>query len=373
MRAVWFGGRSLELLDNDLTRWLGATVSIISSWLAITFGAALIRAQSAKRATGHGLWTLISGMLERTHQLLPLGLSLLLLVQWLAMSEALEGVLEGTAAVALGAQAGLYLGGALNFFLARQAAMRAEQREVLTSFAVLKVIGHVMIWLVVIIVVLANLGVNVTGLVASLGVGGIAVALAAQKILGDVFASISIVLDRPFEVGDFIAVGDFMGTVERIGMKTTRVRGLGGEQQVFANADLLESRIRNFQRLSERRVVFTIGLCFGSPVEKLRQVPDLAKRAVEAQQQVRFDRAHLARFSESSIDFEIVYYVLQSDFNAYMDVQQAIYFSLYESVHALGLDFAFPTRTLHLDSVPERFDPRFRSNGASSTPSHSRV
>jgi small-conductance mechanosensitive channel len=341
-----------RLLGDDLTRWAAAAASAFGIWLIVTLMVSIVRFRAAKRATSdHGIEALVTGVLGRTHHLLPLGLSLLILARSIEMSEALRSVLEGIAAVLLGLQAGFYLGAALDFFLGWQAAKRADQRDAVTSFAILKMVGHVVVWTLVAILILANVGVNVTGLVASLGVGGIAVALAAQKILGDLFASLSIVLDRPFEAGDFIVVGDFMGTVERIGLKTTRVRGLGGEQQVFANTDLLESRIRNFQRLAERRVVFTIGLCYDSPLEKLRKVPDLVRGAVTAQQQVRFDRAHFVRFGESSLDFEIVYYMLTPDYNAYMDAQQAINLALYESVRALGLDFAFPTRTLYLSSI----------------------
>ncbi len=168
---------------------------------------------------------------------------------------------------------------------------------------------------------LDNLGVDVTALVAGLGVGGIAVALAVQSILGDLFASLSIVLDKPFVIGDFIIVGDLLGTVENVGIKTTRVRSLSGEQLIFSNADLLNSRIRNYGRMYERRVVFTVGVTYDTPRHKLE---------------------------DFSLDFETVYYVQDPAYNLYMDIQQAINLELYQRFADEGIEFAYPTQTLFL-------------------------
>jgi small-conductance mechanosensitive channel len=209
-------------------------------------------------------------------------------------------------------------------------------------------VGRVAVWSIVLLVLLDNLGVDITTLVAGLGVGGVAVALAAQNILGDLFASLSIVLDRPFVVGDFLNVGDFLGTVEKVGIKTTRIRSLSGEQLIFANNDLLGSRIRNYGRMQQRRVVFSIGVTYQTPPEKLAAISDMLREAVEAQQDVRFDRAHFAKYGDFALIYEIVYYCLSADYNRYMDVQQAINIRIYERLAEAGVEFAYPTQTLYL-------------------------
>jgi small-conductance mechanosensitive channel len=183
---------------------------------------------------------------------------------------------------------------------------------------------------------------------ASLGVGGIAVALASQNVLGDLFASLSIHFDRPFVVGDFIIVDDLLGTVEQIGLKTTRVRSLHGEQLVFSNNDLLKSSIRNYKNMLERRVVFTIGLIYQTPYEKLVNVPDMIREIVEKEELARFDRAHFSSYGDSSPDFEIVYWVKVPDYNTYMDIQQRISLELFRRFSEGGIQFAYPTRTLNV-------------------------
>ncbi len=196
--------------------------------------------------------------------------------------------------------------------------------------------------------VLDNLGVNITTLVAGLGVGGIAIALAVQNILSDVFCSVAILVDKPFQVGDFIIVGDMMGTVEKIGIKTTRVRSLSGEQLVFSNADLVNSRIRNYKRMQERRVVFSFGVIYQTPADKLEHIPAMVKEIIESVDQARFDRTHFKQFGDSSLDFECVYYVLSRDYNLYMDIQQKINLELFTRFEKEGIEFAYPTRTLYI-------------------------
>jgi len=209
-------------------------------------------------------------------------------------------------------------------------------------------VARLALWSLVLILALGNLGIDVTALVAGLGVGGIAVALAVQNILGDLFASLSIVLDKPFVQGDFIIVGDFMGAVDHVGLKTTRVRSLGGEQIIFSNADLLSSRIRNYKRMAERRVVFKIGVTYDTPLARLEEIPAMLREVVEARPKVRFDRAHFKAFGDYSLDFEVVYYVLDPDFNVHMDTQQAINFDVLRRFQAMEVEFAFPTRSIQM-------------------------
>jgi small-conductance mechanosensitive channel len=194
--------------------------------------------------------------------------------------------------------------------------------------------------------VLDNLGFNITTLVAGLGIGGIAVALALQNILGDLFASLSIVLDKPFVIGDFIIIDNYLGTIEHIGLKTTRIRSLSGEQLVFSNTDLLQSRIRNFKRMFERRVVFSIGVTYQTSADKLAKIPKMIKDIVESKDPVRFDRSHFKDYGDFSLNFETVYWVKSPEYNVYMDIQQAINLELYSKFEAEGIEFAYPTQTL---------------------------
>jgi small-conductance mechanosensitive channel len=225
---------------------------------------------------------------------------------------------------------------------------REEDPARATSAAAVGFIMRVALWAVIALMVLDNLGVNITTLVASLGIGGIAVALAVQNILGDLFASLSIVLDKPFVLGDVINVAGVAGTVEHVGLKTTRVRSITGEQIIFSNADLLKSRIHNMKRLSSRRNLFTVGVTYGTPESELRLIPRLIENIIRAQPHVTFDRAHFSGFGPSSLNFEAVYTVNDADYKLYMDAQQEIYLQLYAAFNERGIEFAFPTQTVHL-------------------------
>ncbi|HUF12969.1 MAG TPA: mechanosensitive ion channel family protein [Longimicrobiales bacterium] len=223
-----------------------------------------------------------------------------------------------------------------------------------TTMRAMGVLGRLLLWAVLALSALAALGIDVTALVAGLGIGGIAIALAIQNILGDLFASLSIVLDKPFVIGDFIIVGDMMGTVENIGLKTTRVRSLSGEQLVFSNSDLLSSRIRNYKRMYERRVLFTVGVTYQTPRAKLIEIPQRIRAIIEAEPDTRFDRAHFAGFGASSLDFEIVYYTKDPDYNVYRDRHQDIALAIHQYFEAEGIEFAYPTQTVFLAGGGER-------------------
>ncbi len=220
-----------------------------------------------------------------------------------------------------------------------------------SSLAAISLLGTALKGLLVIaaiLVALSNLGVDVGALVAGLGVGGIAVALAAQNVLGDLLASLSIVLDKPFVVGDFIVVGSDNGTVETIGVKTTRVRSLSGEELIFSNKDLLESRVRNFKRMSDRRVVLTFGVTYSTPREKLNEIPNWIQEIVTRDSKLRFDRVHLSSLGESAINYELVFIVLDPDYNAYMNIQQRILLEVIGKFEEEEVEFAFPSRTIYL-------------------------
>ena len=209
------------------------------------------------------------------------------------------------------------------------------------------------LWVAILLLALENLGFNITALLTGLGVGGIAVALAVQNILGDLFASLTIVLDKPFVIGDSINIGELTGTVEHIGLKTTRIRSLSGEQLIFSNANLLQSRIKNFSKMRERRIVFSLGVTYQTSAEKLKAIPQSIRGIIESHQQVRFDRVHFKAYGDSSLIFEIVYFVLDPDYNKFMDIQQSVNFAIFEHFQSGGIEFAYPTHTVFLDKLKE--------------------
>ena len=209
-------------------------------------------------------------------------------------------------------------------------------------------IGRLALWAVLVVFALDNLGVEVTALVATLGIGALALALAARTVLADLLASLVIVLDRPFTKCDVVAVGDMSGTIERIGVKTTHVRSLSGELLVLSNSDVLSSPIRNFGRMKKRRVVLALGVPYHTALEQVEAIPGMIREAVERQSRTRFDRAHFRGFGELALEFEVVYYELTSDYNLYMDTQQAISLELLRRFREAGIEFAFPTRAVHV-------------------------
>jgi small-conductance mechanosensitive channel len=212
--------------------------------------------------------------------------------------------------------------------------------------AALGFVARLVVWASVLLVALETLGVQVTAVVAGLGIGGIALALAAQNVLGDVFAWICILLDKPFLVGDFLVVGEFKGSVEKIGIRTTRLRSVTGEELIFSNNDLLGSRIRNYQRMNERRGELVVGVTYQTPPEKLREIPAMLREAAERQELARFDRAHFRSFGASSLDFEMIYWVKRPEYPVFMDVQQAINLEVFRRFETEGIEFAYPTQTI---------------------------
>ncbi|MEA4939363.1 MAG: mechanosensitive ion channel family protein [Christensenella sp.] len=204
------------------------------------------------------------------------------------------------------------------------------------------------VWGLALILFLDNIGIKITSLVTGLGIGGVAIAFAAQSALADVFCFFTIFFDKPYEIGDFIIAGDNMGTVEHIGVKTTRLRALGGEQLIASNADLTGSRIRNYKTMQQRRVLFTLGVTYDTPSEKLRKIPDLIKSIVEQTQEATFARTNFASFGAYSLNYEIVYYVLSADYDRYMQINEQINLAIKEGFEQLGVSFAFPTTSVQI-------------------------
>ncbi|MDH7513781.1 MAG: mechanosensitive ion channel family protein [Clostridiales bacterium] len=338
---------------NTLKNWLiGLGIAFIAFLILRLFKAVAHRKVKAfAERTTTSLDDLAAGLIDRTKYFFLILVAIYIGSLFLVLPGAVKLVVNKLMTIALLVQGALW-GSTIFDHLVRRYQQRKKAEEdtaSLMTFAALGFILRLVLWSIVAILALDNLGVQVTALVAGLGVGGIAIALAVQNILGDLFASMSIVLDKPFVIGDFIIVDNLTGTVEHIGLKTTRLRSLNGEQLVFANSDLLKSRIKNYQRMEERRVVFTMGVVYQTPAEKLAAIPHLIQDIIESQELARFDRSHFKEFGDFALVFESVYFLKTPDYGAYMDTQQAINLAIFNRFQKEGIEFAYPTQTIFVD------------------------
>ena len=273
------------------------------------------------------------------------GVTLLLLV----LAPPVRTAIKFVAVVALFFQGMSWGNAIISYWVSHYAARRGmTSGSSAGTVGALVVLARVALFIILLLFALDNLGFQIAPLIAGLGIGGIAIALAVQNILGDLFAALSIVVDKPFAVGDFIVIDTHLGTVEHIGLKSTRIRALSGEQIIIGNADLLKARINNYKRMVERRAVFKLGVTYDTDADALRRIPGIVQQAIAQQDRTRFDRCHFRTYSDSSLDFETVYWVLTPEFNAYMDIQQAINLEILIRFRAEGIEFAYPTRTIHL-------------------------
>ncbi|WP_374980709.1 mechanosensitive ion channel family protein [Pseudomonas solani] len=346
-----------QFLGISLASWmLAACVSIVSFVLVRSVIAYALKRIRTTNETPNGSFSHIAVLvLSGTSNTLLLLASLLIGVGFLDLPDRWLSRVSSLWFAVAALQVGLWANRAVALALMRYF-RRAGSSETFqgSALATLSLWGaKVLLWVVVVLAMLSNMGVNITAFIASLGVGGIAIALAVQNILADVFASLSIAVDKPFEVGDFIVVGSLSGTVEHVGLKTTRIRSLGGEQIVMANAEMIGSTIQNYKRLQERRIVFGIGLTYDCSPAQAREVPRRMEKVICAQEKTRFDRAHFKSFGDSALEFEAVYIVLDPGYGTYMDIQQAINLGLMEEFAELGVSFAFPSQTLYVASLPE--------------------
>jgi len=239
-----------------------------------------------------------------------------------------------------------FISSTVMFFMSYFVQKQERGDEKVRQLRGMTVLINVIIWVIGLLFLMDNIGFDITTVIAGLGIGGIAIALAAQAVLGDIFSYFVIFFDRPFEVGDFIVVGDKKGTVEYTGIKTTRIRALSGEQLVFSNTDLTNSRLHNFKKMQERRVVFSLGVIYQTTAAQLEEIPKLVREIIEKHSDVRFDRGHFSSYGDFSLNFEFVYFVLGSDYVKYMDTQHSINLNIYSEFEKRGIEFAYPTQTL---------------------------
>ncbi|MEM1125298.1 MAG: mechanosensitive ion channel family protein [Bacteroidota bacterium] len=359
MLQEWMSADALQtqVLGAPLQAWILVVVTWLVLALVLSLAGRLVIsrvdrvAQRLVRRTATSVDDAMVHMLRQTKSYLFAGVALYLAFEVTGMPERLTRYAGRLAIVVLLFQTIQWGSSFISFWVKDYERRKLEtDPSSVTSMQALAFIGRLVLYTVVALTALATFGVEITALVASLGIGGIAVALALQNILGDLFASLSIILDKPFVVGDFLDVGGMVGNVEKVGLKTTRLRSLSGEQLIFSNSDLLNSRIRNYKRMQERRIAFQLGIVYNTPADTLERVPTVIREVVESMDQVRFDRCHFKNYGDFSLNFETVYHVLVPDYVVFMDVQQEINLRIFRRFEQEGIAFAYPTQTLYVES-----------------------
>ncbi len=345
------------ILGNDLAAWTKALLQFALWFTVLPIITRFVtrRLQKLSPEQSSAPLELVLDLLRRTTRIFLVIVAVYLAVQWLAVPDQFNRWIRGSVQLIVWLQVALWGSATVRFFVDRRLRRDPEAaKESAASMNILKFVGIAAVWVLAGLLLLANLGIDVTALIAGLGVGGIAIALAVQKVLGDLLASLSIALDKPFKVGDFLVVGEERGTVEHIGIKSTRLRSISGEQVVMSNADLLSSRVHNFGLLYERRALFRVGITYETPRDKVAEVPRILEALIREQPNTRFDRAHFASFGAYSLDFEAVYFVLDPAYGTFMDIQQAINLRLLETFGERGIDFAYPTAVEYQKELPDR-------------------
>nr|WP_305909851.1 mechanosensitive ion channel family protein [Methylomarinum sp. Ch1-1]MDP4522789.1 mechanosensitive ion channel family protein [Methylomarinum sp. Ch1-1] len=346
-----------QIYQNMVLDWCYAFATALTTFLLLYFlrWILILRLKRLEKPSKASLINAFLSVIQRANSFFFLMLAVFAASQLLTLTTATQTTISNLTKVATVFQVAVWASSFVSAWVFRILARRTKgDGASMSALSIFNFSSQVIVWSIALLLILQNFGIDVTALVAGLGIGGVAIALALQRILGDLFSSFSIVLDKPFVVGDFIIFDDFLGSVEHIGIKTTRIRSLSGEQIICANGDLLNTRIRNYKRMNERRVTFKIGVVYQTPPEKLQQIPAMIREIIEAQQPTRFDRAHFSAYDDFALLFEIVYYVLDPDYNLYMDIQQAINLEIFTRFQAAGIQFAYPTQSLYLQNLPSQ-------------------
>lgn len=337
--------------NNPLEAWLIATAIAVVVYIAfeILIRAILKRLVVLAGRVKNDAHDLVVNIFRKTKRFFLLILSLYIASQYLQLTPKVAVLVGNIMLIVFLLQVAIWGNAGISFWLERYISRKMkEDAAVVTMVSAFSYVARILLWVLLALIALDNLGVNVRTLIAGVGIGGIALALGVQNILKDIFASLSIATDKPFVYGDFISSGEFRGTVEHVGLKTTRLRSLTGEAIIISNSDLLQSRIRNYKRMFERRVAFTLGVVFNTPTEKLERIPQLLREIIE-RDQVRIDRIHFAKIGDFSLNFDIVYFVKSPDYNVFMDIQQDINLKILRRFEEEGIAFAYPTQSLYLE------------------------
>jgi len=346
----------LDFLDKrfygaSVTKWLFAIVILFATYLLLTLLQRWMKHRVGKFAASTATtWDdLLVELISRTRWFFLVAVSLEIAALLIPANKRADAVLRGVMVIASLLQAGVWGNGIIAFFADRYTRLKTDGD--VASRTTVYAIGYgarIALWIIVGVSGLGFFGINAPGLLTSLGIGGVAIALAAQNILGDLFAAVAIVLDRPFAVGDAIAIEGVEGDVEQIGLKTTRIRSVNGEQIVVANSDLLKSRIRNYGRMQQRRSAFHLDIAHGTNPDAVAKVPSIIQKIVEGHENTRFDRAHFLAITETALRVDVVYFVTQRDYKRYADIQQAINLEILRRFAAEEITFGMPSRTIFL-------------------------
>jgi small-conductance mechanosensitive channel len=337
---------------NKIADWLVAGILGLGMWSVLSVVRRVIAARSKRYAGDHRSTPvrLLFYLAGNTKQFFFVALSLYAAQEGLTLTPRLQHAVWNVALILILMQVGLWAGRSLRFYLEIKEMERGPDRLFAGSLDIINFVARMLIWSLLTLVALDNLGVNITALLAGLGVGGVAVALALQNVLGDLFASLSIALDKPFVVGDSLNIDTYTGSVEHIGIKTTRLRSESGEQIILSNADLLKSRVRNYGRMPEQRVLTALRVAYATPTEVLAGIPKLLEDIVRGQASARFERCHLRTLGESSLQFELSYFATQPKLNPMLDLQQVVNFQIISEFHRLGIEFALPAQRVVVDT-----------------------
>lgn len=350
-----FGVSETIILGNSVVDWIGAGLLVAAVWSALLLLRQLI-ASRYRRYTGEDHSTavrLIAYLIGHTKHLLFMAVALYAAVEFLTVPKRVQSISANIVVVLMLLQVGIWAGRTLQFYLEiRHRRSGGTDLELSSSLDIIKFVSMVLIWSLVVLVALDNLGVNITALLAGLGVGGVAVALALQNVLGDLFASLAIALDKPFVVGDTLVLDTYVGKVERIGIKTTRLRADSGEQIILSNADILKSRVRNFGAGEERRALLTLNIDPRASIEQLREIPRIVEDVVKRLPHARFERCHFKTFGDWSLQFEVAFFSRDPVAQPILDLQQAVNLGVLEELRRRGIGIAVPAlRTVETQAV----------------------
>jgi small-conductance mechanosensitive channel len=337
---------------NAVSAWATALAVTALTVVLLEFAKGIIvrRLRKVAERTHTDIDDALAEIFRNTRLPFLLALAVKFAANFLQLPESSHHVLSVILTLAFIIQGGIWGNTLIAFWFGRKMKARmADDAAGTTSLAVVKFIGRFVLWTILMLVALDSVGVNITAFITTLGVGGIAIALALQSILGDLFASLSIVFDKPFAVGDHILVGEHQGTVERIGIKTTRLRSLGGEQLIISNSELSTTRIRNFRRMEQRRVAFRVGVVHRTPPDTLEQIPGMIGEIVAGIPGTRFERSHFLEIGDQALVIETVYHVDSPDFPDYARIQQAVNLGILRAFRRSGVELAHPVQTVRLE------------------------
>ena len=348
--AGWRDVPQIEFLGNDLRTWAVALGIFLITFTILPLVRRVISARRRRytdHSTVHLSMDLAANLVSGTSPLFLLALAVWLASRDLTFPPRIERWLTIAIVLVFWMQAARWAMAAVRFAVdARRQRSSGPDTLLRSSMEVILFAAGILIWGIAGLLALDNLGIEIKPLLAGLGIGGIALALAVQTVLGDLLASLSIALDKPFGVGDALTVDDVQGTVEHIGVKSTRLRSVNGEQIIMSNADILKSRVRNFGRLRERRSLFRLDVHYETPVPALAAVPGAVREIIEATPAARFERCHLLSCGGPALQYEVVYFVTSPEFRVYADAQQTINLRILERFRALGVSFMGATPTL---------------------------